>query len=305
MEVTSKTNLNYFDVQVIRDLVRKDIYEHQFLEFKAKIKERENTYRHQVRQAIASFANADGGFIFFGLKDSKSTRNRIIGEENIVDPNKEIAEKFLESELFVPPLSFNTKKIRVNSKYVYVMKIETNEFKPFAVRSSIDKPLEFWYREGSKKKTMDLYTLIIILDLSKDTRIGLKVLYGELEEISRSCELLLKHIDDNDYYPHDFEGILSDSLRYSFRILSNNYELIEQLHNIRINLNRLNKYINYYFKALVDYKNITLNSGANREVEDFRNRIKESAADLKKRSKKLALDLGAKYRTLRSVHKTS
>ena len=84
-------NLSQWNFEVIKDLVDKGYLEADEFEFKPAIKNRDPNLQTRIVETACGFANTDGGFIIFGVKDmGNKTDDRITG----IDKSDDLATQF-------------------------------------------------------------------------------------------------------------------------------------------------------------------------------------------------------------------
>lgn len=150
------------DLQV---LLNNDAYrENNFIDYKVnfaplvdKCSKREK--QAEFRNDVCSFANADGGYIFYGIGESSGAASILAG---ISIPNIDRFELDRRNELqairpTVPEVDFSFIPIQ-DGKYVVVLYIQRGLYKPY-ITEEPEGQFHFYIRHGNKKQAMS-YTEI-------------------------------------------------------------------------------------------------------------------------------------------------
>ena len=150
------------DLQV---LLNNDAYrENNFIDYKVnfaplvdKCNKREK--QAEFRNDVCSFANADGGYIFYGIGESSGAASILAG---ISIPNIDRFELDRRNELqairpTVPEVDFSFIPIQ-DGKYVVVLYIQRGLYKPY-ITEEPEGQFHFYIRHGNKKQAMS-YTEI-------------------------------------------------------------------------------------------------------------------------------------------------
>lgn len=150
------------DLQV---LLNNDAYrENNFIDYKVnfaplvdKCSKREK--QAEFRNDVCSFANADGGYIFYGIGESSGAASILAG---ISIPNIDRFELDRRNELqairpTVPEVDFSFIPIQ-DGKYVVVLYIQRGVYKPY-ITEEPEGQFHFYIRHGNKKQAMS-YTEI-------------------------------------------------------------------------------------------------------------------------------------------------
>lgn len=150
------------DLQV---LLNNDAYrENNFIDYKvnfAPLLDKNNKKEKQAefRNDVCSFANADGGYIFFGIGESSGAASILAG---ISIPNIDRFELDRRNELqairpTVPEVAFSFIPLQ-DDKYVVVLHIQRGLYKPY-ITEEPEGQFHFYIRHGNKKQAMS-YTEI-------------------------------------------------------------------------------------------------------------------------------------------------
>lgn len=154
------TDIGQITKDTLVDLIESSLDEGYTFELKESVKDPK--IKIDVREAMASLANLNGGFLIIGLKDKKNspgkendTDYRMVGiEDPNLEPNKWV-DDICAKELIKPTPRFETKKIELSDKkYVLVIKIYPYQLGPIAFRSEQSKPLVFKQRGNGANRDM-------------------------------------------------------------------------------------------------------------------------------------------------------
>lgn len=103
--------------------------ESEHREFKLKF---ENNNLPKFTRTMASFANRDGGVIFFGIKDRP---REVVGVSEKDIPDDVVFTNFLK-EYFQPEIQFESKTIELNGQKVHCLIVRPSALKPVICRKS-------------------------------------------------------------------------------------------------------------------------------------------------------------------------
>ena len=142
------TKLSEWNLRVIRDLLNDHAFEQTWFDWKSVLPskmddpEEAAKERDRLRKACASFANTDGGFFVYGVRDKgKSADDRLFGH----DPGDELVHDFGEFPRSChPPVDFNALNPPIslpNGKVIHVIYIPKSWAPPHAVKCKG----ECWY----------------------------------------------------------------------------------------------------------------------------------------------------------------
>lgn len=116
-----------------------DFQESQYIDYKTKfeflsvIPEKKEDEITEFRNDICSFANADGGYILYGIKEKDKTPIELVGID--IHPNQEKFEMAIRNKLssiYPKSPSIQFRFIKLNTgKYIVILKIEHDYFAPY------------------------------------------------------------------------------------------------------------------------------------------------------------------------------
>src|SRR5262245_54638324 len=114
MQIGPNTLLDEITSAVIEHLLQSDSDEGLYFDFKAGFDSPDKTQSHKVRKAFASFANAEGGFLFLGILDKETKKrglDRVVGVSDTKELGKRITESYLKGGMVVPTLTFEEPRV--------------------------------------------------------------------------------------------------------------------------------------------------------------------------------------------------
>lgn len=140
-----------------------DYKESDYIDYKENFSFLEITDKKVVREKIAefkhdlcSFANAEGGYIFFGIKEEKGIPKIINGIQisgNDTDKFElDIKNKMFGIEPAIPQINMRFLKL-TNDNYVVVLEIMSGVFSPYVFKKN-ENDYNFWKRRGNSKVAM-------------------------------------------------------------------------------------------------------------------------------------------------------
>ena len=105
----------------------------------------------EFRNDICSFANAEGGYIIYGIRDDQGIASEIVGVE-IENPDKfelNLRNKLMPIMPKVPSIQFSFVKLE-NGRYIVVIFIEQDFYSPY-IHIEDQKSYKIYKREGNQK----------------------------------------------------------------------------------------------------------------------------------------------------------
>ncbi len=150
--------------------------ESEHREFKLKF---ENNNLPKFARTMASFANRDGGVLFFGIKDRP---RELVGVNEKEIPDDVVFTNFLK-EYFEPEVLFESETIELYGKKIHCIVIKKSINKPVICRKSKSIPTQhgkpqkdilregaIYYRYSASSDEIKYADLRIILDMEKVNR---------------------------------------------------------------------------------------------------------------------------------------
>lgn len=190
-------------------------YKENFSFMEIKENKEKNAKKIEFRNDVCSFANAEGGYLIYGIKEEQGLASKIIGiaiPQNDIDKFELQRRTDLQS-IFprVPNIKFSFIHLHTG-KYVVVMYIKHDGFAPYTqIENEIN--YKFFKRAGNKKATMtyaeirNMFNQSLSLDKEilsfRKERINYySSLQGRIEETY--SQFLLFHIISDNYLDHDY-----------------------------------------------------------------------------------------------------
>lgn len=182
------------DIEVIMD--NPDYRENEFIDYKScfsfleitdkeKLQKKKNEFRHD----ICSFANAEGGYIFFGIKENEGIPSQING---IKIDNTDKFELDRRNEInkispVMPSVVFRFVEYE-QSNYLVILKINKGFHIPYVCREDEDK-YRFFVRKGNGKRAVSYNELRTMFNQSNSLSAELKTFrLNRIDEILDKVE---------------------------------------------------------------------------------------------------------------------
>lgn len=118
-------------------------------------KEAKHHRKTEFRHDVCAFANADGGYLFFGIAEEKGTPSKIVGIA-LPDGNPDRFEQDRRSDLSTispapPEVRFHFLPMADGKNYVIILEIGKGSMVPYVYREDSDK-YRFYVRRGNGKQ---------------------------------------------------------------------------------------------------------------------------------------------------------
>lgn len=227
-----------WNIEVILTLLRQGYYESEYFDFKEMLPSKnDDRGKSRLVKACGAFANQNGGFLVFGIRDDKSLQpeQRIIGIDNSIDFPEHFGNypqrlsPSVQWEFLNPPINLT------NGKVVHVIEIKPSLFKPVAYTEN-EKGWFFSKRTNKGDELMSYEEIKLNFMNFYEKKIKLQLLLSELTTIQRNCielniseEQIASHYSLVKFNLKILETVLSDT----YTILYNETELIGHLNNLR------------------------------------------------------------------------
>lgn len=193
------TKLEDWTFEVVRDLVAQGVFENDRFDFKEALPHsKDEDSKKRLRKTVAAFANTDGGFLVFGVKDDRdlSAKKRIVGFKQTYELPRDFGnypgtcEPSVEWESLNPPIAIpKTKKV------IHVVRIRPSWRKPHAVRDGV----QFVFPKRTNKGNEDMsYTEVRqAFQETEFRRTRLALLMSELENMKIIADSVSKFVPAN------------------------------------------------------------------------------------------------------------
>ncbi len=153
----------HWDINDIQTILEDETFkENEYIDYKidfafleAKDKNEQNKKKDEFRNDICSFANSNGGYLFFGIAESKGIPTKIMGV-TIKNDNTDAFELSIRNTInqivpMVPECKCSVIKVE-EEKYVIVIRISKGFYKPYVSKN--DDRYKFCIRRGNGKVAM-------------------------------------------------------------------------------------------------------------------------------------------------------
>jgi predicted HTH transcriptional regulator len=160
------SNLDQWNLKTITQLVKEHSYEPGQFDFKEVLNSAERTNRNNwnamLAKAAGSMANADGGYLIFGVADSKteteSPEDRMVGIPMRGDHRKEFGGKV---EVAQPAIHFDSVPIPIpleadGSHGIFVVQVPLSARRPHMIR---EQGAFYTRGDGGSTRAMDFYEI--------------------------------------------------------------------------------------------------------------------------------------------------
>ncbi len=170
------------------------------MEFKEVLNSPNPNFNRSIQKAVCSFANTNGGFIVFGIKDKGAVSgwDRLCGLENTDNFSKELTNK-LSGGKVIPHVVFEGPKIvclnhNGNALNIAVIKVPNSELKPHAIVTDKDGLLEFWMRGNASAAAATYPYLTKTIEESSQLKNILAALYLDTQYVDTFADKM--HIEE-------------------------------------------------------------------------------------------------------------
>jgi hypothetical protein len=248
--------INDWTFDIILNLLKQGYYECEYFDFKEMLPHKnDSTGKSRLTKACGAFANQNGGFLIYGIKDDKLVQpeQRIVGIDNSID----FPEQFGNYPLKLNPSvqwEFLNPPIKLESgNLVHVIEIKTSLLKPVGYEDG-EKGWFFSKRTNKGDELMSYEEIKLNFMNFYEKKIKLQLLLSELNTIERNCKEL--NISDERISTHFslvkfnlkiVETVLSDT----YTILYNEIELIGSLDNLRSTCHIVNNKIDLFLSSVM------------------------------------------------------
>jgi hypothetical protein len=270
-------NIDDWNYQLIENLVKDGFFETDKFDLKEDIPHKnDKNGRERLEKSVCAFANTEGGFLVFGIKDDRSLsyKDRIVG----IDSNREFPREFgdkianIEPHLYYhfrnPPIS-----IPDTSNVVHVFKIDQSPERPHWTSRR-----ELYFRTNKGNEPM-IYQQVKDSFLSEEQRRQkLRLLFVELLANREQCPAMTiseDHINDQYCVVTLDAGALQTLLVDTYPIIVNDPELVKLLITIRKYIRIMNNETQIFFSqvsfSMTNSKNKTKthNEYVNNQVQNL------------------------------------
>ncbi len=233
--LSSSSALSDIDDRIINDFIESGLEEGYTTELKDHSQDQNFTY--DIRQAIAAFANRQGGFLLIGIKDKKNVRpedsqsvqSRVTGA-SINEPRQWIDE-VCSKDLIQPVPRYEVDSVAIDTKQVVVVKVPPYVLGPVAVKKNSSGSLEFWQRGNGSNLKMDYMSIAEKFDTPEKSLIVAAIvdLMDEYWDIDRAEKLNLA----NAFNPVRLSSMIVEDRQTYYGILGGDSETTAHINDLR------------------------------------------------------------------------
>lgn len=240
--------LSEWTIDAITLIVAKGVFECDAFDFKEKLPEgKDERGKERLRRVCASFANAAGGFLVFGVSDAPTAKSeeRLVG----VDRNIDFPARFgVFAASCVPPVEWvflNPPLETSNSRFIHVVEIRHSWRAPHGV--SRDDVWWFCSRSSSGTRHLSYQEIQMLFLNTYEKQLRLQLLAAELSA-------LLEEADRMMVQPNQFKAVISDghlSLEVIEGVIADTYSithtsplLLREFQNVRRHARAANTFAN-------------------------------------------------------------
>ena len=245
--------LENWNVELLNELVRTSVFENEWLEMKEDLAGQDPDARLRLVRTACGFANAEGGFLVYGVADRAKTGERIKGLEPSRDFPREFGDK-LKGPI-VPSVAYTFLNppipVQGGTRVVHVIHIPQSLTGPHAVIQN--EKLEFPIRRPKGNDFMDYYLVRGAFMGYYQRRELLKLLVFELwANLSRLESMKIPEAQRSSHYtPAILEtDLLQRLLADTFSLLSDDPEIVRVLYSIREQAMFLNQRQEIFFRKV-------------------------------------------------------
>lgn len=230
--------LSGWTIEAIEDLLERRVYESEDFDLKERLPDpRDEAGKSRLRATCVAFANASGGFLVFGISDTRiaSSSARLMG----MDPSVDFPEQFgnfprhcvpgIDWEFKNPPIRLATGNL------LHVVRIGRSWKAPHAVGDR-DSGWRFFKRTNKGDEGMGIDEIRASFLGYYEKRLRLQLLVGELEGIRDSAQASVvsdPQAIETSYSLVTFDAMLIES------ILSDTYPITVSMPDLIATLRRL------------------------------------------------------------------
>lgn len=190
--------LEGWNIEVVQGLLVQGVFESDRFDFKETLPNaKAETEKLRLRKACISFANSDGGYLIFGVKDDKGLEadDRMVG----LDPTFDFPEAFGSYPgACEPPVEWEFKNPAVvlpSGRLIHVVKVRASSRRPHALWDQE----RWWFCKRTSKGTevMSYEEVRLAFQDTEFRRSKLSLLRAEIENIDWIGRRLLEDIKDD------------------------------------------------------------------------------------------------------------
>ncbi|MFC2017150.1 helix-turn-helix domain-containing protein [Chloroflexota bacterium] len=235
-------NPNDWDFQLVEKLVRDGFFETDKFDFKEDLPyKNDRNGNERLEKSVCAFANTEGGFLIFGIKDDRSLpyKDRIIG----IDPKKDFPKEFGDKLSNIEPhlyYEFRNPAISMpgSNNIIHIVKIPQS---PESPHWTSKKGFEFRTNKGNEVMNYQQVKQSFLNEEQK--RQKLRLLLIELTSNRQLCDGMIMAEDKIEGY-HSLvtldSNVLQTLLVDAYSIIINDDELVSILFRLKGTIRLMN-----------------------------------------------------------------
>ena len=250
-------SLDNWDYDLIKRLVGDGFFETDKFDFKEKLLHRKDDGKSitRLRRTVCAFANTEGGFLIYGVKDDRSLSydKRIIGIDSKKGFPLEFGDKIgrvVEPQVYYdfknPPI-----KIPNSSRVLHVIKIPQSPERPHMNREKGKQ--EFYYRKNGGNEPMSFQQIKESFLNEEQRRQKLRLLFIELLTNKEDAALMMipgEEIEESYSLVTLDSSVLQSLLVDTYPLIISEKELVALLFTIRGRIKVINNKIKIFYSQV-------------------------------------------------------
>ncbi|MFC1993059.1 ATP-binding protein [Chloroflexota bacterium] len=245
-------NLNDWDFQLVEKLVRDEFFETDKFDLKEAIPHKDDKKgKDRLEKSACAFANTEGGFLVFGIKDDRSLpyKDRIIGIDHKKDFPKEFGDKLsnIEPHLYY---EFRNPAIAIpdSNNIIHIVKIPQSPESPHWTSRK-----ELYFRTNKGNEVMSYQQVKQSFLNEEQKRQKLRLLLIELTSNRQSCNSMKIEEDKiEDHYSLVTldANVLQTLLVDTYSIIINDDELVSILIQLKKIISIMNNGMHVFYNQV-------------------------------------------------------
>ena len=244
--------LDDWTYELIENLVESGVFESDRFDFKVGLPDRNDPRgKDRLEKSVCAFANTEGGFLIFGVKDDRSLscNDKIIG----INPADDFPRKFGDKINNVNPhvyYDFKNPAIEIphTGNYVHVFKINQSPERPHMTSKNM-----FYFRTNKGNEPMNYQQIKNSFLSEEQRRQKLRLLFIELLSNKEQSTFMIISEDKitDDYTLIEFDSTILQALLVDiYPIIIREEELIKLLFRIRETIKIINNKNRIFYNAV-------------------------------------------------------
>lgn len=246
------TTLNDWDYPLVEKLVKDGFFETDKFDFKEGLPHKnDRSGNERLEKSVCAFANTEGGFLVFGIKDDRLLRDkdRIVG----IDPKKDFPKEFGDKLSNIEPhlyYEFRNPAISIpgSNNIIHIVKIPQS---PESPHWTSKRGFEFRTNKGNEVMSYQQVKQSFLNEEQK--RQKLRLLLIELTSNRELCDGMIIEegkIEDHHSLITLDSNVLQTLLVDAYSIIINDDELVSILFKLKGIINIMNNEMQIFFSKL-------------------------------------------------------